>query len=78
MKWEKTTDTDLLSGVALEAVIVVISSRRSEGSRRRVGPSRRIQHEVLRRIDAVAIEILDKQRLSCHPIIVFQTDSKTC
>src|SRR5947207_7610025 len=61
--FEQTAEAELFQRMTLIPVVVVVSGCRPESSGRRIQPGRRVQYEILVRIDAVAVQILEEQRL---------------
>src|SRR5581483_8888432 len=59
---EDPSDAEVLHRPALITEVAIVGRRRAPLSRRRVRPCRRIEREVLVRIEAVAIEVLREQR----------------
>ena len=53
----------------LIAIVVVVGRRRAPLSVGRIAPGSRIQHQVLGRIDAVAVQILQEQRNAWDAIV---------
>src|SRR5262249_21918054 len=65
---EVAAETEGLRRLPLPAVVVVVRRGRSELAARRIRPCGRIQHGVLRRIDAVAVRILQEEILLLHAV----------
>ncbi len=67
---ELASHAEVLRGMPLGPVVVVIRRGSAKRARSRTCPRSRIQHQGFGRIEAVAVEILKKQRLSRDAILV--------
>ena len=65
---ECSRETEFFVIAALGAIVVVVSGRGAKSSVCGVGPRRRVQHELLVGIEAMAIEILREQGHARHTI----------
>src|SRR5207253_9304689 len=61
---EHAAEAELLSRMTLIAVIVVIAGRRAESSGGGARPGVLVQDELLVRIDAMAVQVLEEERLA--------------
>jgi hypothetical protein len=67
---ERAPRGEVFHGMPLGPVVAVVRRRGAPGAGRRIRPRGSVQHQSLGRIEAVAVEVLEKQRLSRDTIHV--------
>src|SRR5205085_5824327 len=78
MNAEALSEAELFIRTALVSIVAIVSSGCAPLSWTGIGPRGRVKHKVLVRINAVAIQILEEERLARNAICIRSTEQQRC